>query len=129
MSHSRPYLGSIDDAHVHTGPAGMVQEGAVEAAPDRLIASEGEGDVGHPPADLAPRTDPLDLSGGPDEVHSIVVVLCHASADRQDVGVEDDVLGVKPHFLHQDLEGPCADAHLVLCSGSLKGARRQQASV
>ena len=118
-THGHANLGSIDNAHVHTSPAGMVQEGAVEAAPDCLIASEGEGDVGHPPTDLAPRADPLDLPGGPGEVHSVVVVLCHAGANGQDVGVEDDVLGVKPHLLHQDLEGPCADAHLVLSCGSL----------
>ena len=129
VSHGRPYLGSIDNAHVHTGPAGMVQEGAVEAAPDRLIASEGEGDVGNAPTDLAARADPLDLPGCPDEVHSVVVVLSHAGADSQDVGVEDDVLGVKPHLLHQDLESPGADAHLVLSSGGLQGARRQQAAV
>ena len=69
------YLGCIDDAHVHAGLAGMVQEGAVEAPPHRLIASEGEGNVGDTPADLAPWALPLDLPGGANEVHSVVVVL------------------------------------------------------
>ena len=53
----------------------MVQECAVEASAHRLIASEGEGNVGDTPADLAAGALPLDLPGGPDEVHSIVVVL------------------------------------------------------
>ena len=116
------HLSSIDNAHVHASLAGMVQEGTVKGTPDWLVPSEGEGNVGNTPTDLAARALLLDLCSGVDEVHSVVVVLCHASADCEDVGVEDDVLGVKAHLLHQDLEGPCADAHLVLCSGSLQGA-------
>ncbi len=100
----------------------MVQEGAVEAAPHRLIASEGEGNVGHPPTDLAARALPLDLPGGTDEIHSIVVVLRHASADSEDVGVKDDVFRVEAHLLHQDSESSGADAHLVLSCGRLRMA-------
>ena len=98
----------------------MVQEGAVEAAPHRLIAPEGEGNVGDAPTDLAARALPLDLPGGADEVHSIIVVLRHAGADSEDVGVEDDVFRVKAHLLHQDSESSGADAHLVLSSGCLQ---------
>ena len=114
------HLCSIDDAHVHAGFAGMVQEGAVEAAPYRLVAPEGEGNVGHPPTDLAPRALPLDLPGSTNEIHSVVVVLRHASADSEDVGVEDDVFRVKAHLLHQNPEGSGADAHLVLSCGCLQ---------
>jgi len=39
-------------------------------------------------------------------------VLGHAGADGEDVGVEDDVLGVESHPLHQDAVRPLADAHL-----------------
>ena len=112
-------LCSINNAHVHASFAGMVQEGAVEAAPHRLIAPEGEGDVGHPSTDLAPRALPLDLPGSPDEVHGVVVVLRHASADSEDVGVEDDVFRVKAHLLYQNPEGSGADAYLVLSCGRL----------
>lgn len=69
------YLCCIDDAHIHAGLAGMMQEGAVEATPDCLVASEGEGNVGDAPTDLAAWALPLDLPGCPDEVHSVVVVL------------------------------------------------------
>ncbi len=113
------HLCSIDDAHVHASFAGMVQEGAVEAASHRLIASEGEGNVGDPSTDLAARALPLDLPGSADEVHSIVVVLRHAGANSEDVGVKNDVFRVKAHLLHQDLKGSGADAHLVLSSGRL----------
>ncbi len=114
------HLGSIDDAHVHASFAGMVQEGAVEAAPHRLVAPEGEGNVGDAPTDLAARALPLDLPGGTDEVHSIVVVLRHAGTDSEDVGVEDDVFRVEAHLLHQNPEGSGADAHLVLSCGRLR---------
>ncbi len=114
------HLGGINDAHVHASFAGMVQEGAVEAAPHRLIAPEGEGNVGHPSTDLAARALPLDLAGGTDEVHGIVVVLRHAGANSEDVGVENDVFRIKAHLLHQNPEGSGADAHLVLSCGCLQ---------
>ena len=78
----------------------MVQESTVEAPPHCLIASEGEGNVGDASADLAARALPLDLPCGTDEVHSVVVVLRHASAHCQDVGVKDDVFWVKTDLLH-----------------------------
>ena len=46
------------------------------------------------------------------EVIGVVVVLRHAGANGEDVGVEDDVLGLEADRLHQDLERPRADAHL-----------------
>ena len=46
------------------------------------------------------------------EVDRVVVVLRQASPDCEDVGVEDDVLGVEADLLDQDLERPTADAHL-----------------
>ena len=55
---------------------------------------------------------PLDLLGCLEEVHGVVVVLCHSSADGQDVGVEDDILRIHAHLLYQQLECPLADAHL-----------------
>ena len=90
----------------------MMQERRMEGSPHRLIPTEGEGDVGDTPADFAARADPLNLSTSLKEVKRIVVVLSHARADGQDVRVEDDVLGVEANLLHQDFEGPLADAHL-----------------
>ncbi len=45
--HSATHLGGIDDAHVHAGIAGVVQEGRVEGTAHGLVATEGEGNVGH----------------------------------------------------------------------------------
>ncbi|KAA6426367.1 MAG: hypothetical protein FRX49_03478 [Trebouxia sp. A1-2] len=78
------------------------QEGAMESTPDRLIAPEGEGNVGDAPTDLAARAFLLDLGCGINEVHSVIVVLRHASANSEDVGVKDDVFRVETHLLHQN---------------------------
>lgn len=39
----------------------------------------------------------------------------HACADGEDVGVKDDVVGVKPYFTDQQLVGSSADLHFTLC--------------
>jgi hypothetical protein len=86
----------------------------VESTPHSLIASEAEGNVGDTTADLGAWAHPLDLTGSPDEVDCVVVVLCHASANGQDVGVKDDVLRVEADLLDQDAVGTLANAHLSL---------------
>ena len=48
-----------------THRAGVMKEGAVEGASDGLVAAEAEGDVGNAAADLATRTQPLDLPRRP----------------------------------------------------------------
>jgi len=106
------HLRRVDDAHVHARLARVVQEGGVEGAPHRLVAAEGEGNVGHAAADLGAGAHALDLARGADEVHGVVVVLRQASAHGEDVGVEDDVLGVETNVLHQDAVCALADAHL-----------------
>jgi hypothetical protein len=105
-------LCSVHDAHVHASQAGVVQEGAVEGAAHSLVATEGEGNVGHTTADLAAGAHALDLARGAEEVDRIVVVLGHACADCEDVGVENDVLGLKADLLDQDAVCPLAHAHL-----------------
>ena len=84
----------------------------MECPPHRLVPSEGESDVGDAATDLATWADLLDLTTRLKEIHRVVVVLAHASANRQDVRVKDDVLRIEPNVLHQDLESPLADPHL-----------------
>ena len=91
----------------------------MKSTPDWLIAPEGKGNVGDAPTDLAARAFLLDLGCSIDEVHSIVVVLRHASADSEDVGVKDNVFRIEAHLLHQNPVGPCADANFVLSRCSL----------
>jgi hypothetical protein len=106
------HLCCVDNAHVHASQAAVVQERAVERAPHSLIAAEGEGNVGHTTANLAARAHALDLCGRLEEVDSVVVVLRQACAHCQDVGVKDDVLGLKANLLNKDAVGALAHAHL-----------------
>ena len=112
------HLQGVDDAHVHAGLARVVQEGAVEATADRLVAAEAESNVGDAAADLAARADALDLRGGLDEVNGVVVVLGETGADGEDVGVEDDVLGVVANILDQDVVRTAADPDLQASRGT-----------
>ena len=56
---------NVVDESISTHGAGVVQEGAVEGAADGFVAAEAEGDVGHAAANLAARTQPLDLPRRP----------------------------------------------------------------
>ena len=44
-----------------------------------------------------------------DEIDGVVVVLFDASRNRQDVGIEDDVVRIEPGLLGQQLVGALAD--------------------
>ena len=61
----------------------------------------------------------LDRLRGVDEVNSIVDVLLHSSADRQHVGIEDDILRGETHLVHQDIVRALANADLLVRGGSL----------
>ena len=109
----------VHDTHVHTGLAGVVQEGAVERAAHGLVAAEGEGQVGHASADFATRAETLDLASSVDEVNAVVVVFFHARADRKNVRVKDDVLRVEAKLFDQELVSAAANAHLLSFSRRL----------
>jgi hypothetical protein len=86
-------LARVDDAHVHAGANGVVQEHGVDRLAHRVVAAEREGHVGHAAGDLRVGQGLLDPARGLDEVHRVVVVLLDAGGDGEDVRVEDDVLG------------------------------------
>ena len=86
-------LSGVDDAHVHAGAGGVVEEDGVDGLADGVVAAEGEGDVGDASADVGEGEAALEFAGGLDEGDGVVVVLLDAGGDGEDVGVEDDVLG------------------------------------
>jgi hypothetical protein len=79
----------------------MVQERRVKPSAHGLIATKGEGDVGHPSGHFAPRAQALERPRSLNEVHRVVVVLCEAGADSKDVGVKDDVFWIEVELLPQ----------------------------
>ncbi len=86
-------LAGVDDAHVHAGLYGVIQEHGVDGFAHRLVAAEGERHVGDAAGDLRKRQVLAYPGSRFDEVHRVVVVLLDARRNGEDVRVEDDVLG------------------------------------
>ena len=99
----------VDDAHVEAGLDRVVEEDRVDRLADRVVAAEGEADVGDAAGDLGAGQVLLDPAGGLDEVLAVRRVLLDAGRDREDVGVEDDVLGREADLVDEDPVGPLAD--------------------
>ena len=65
-------------------------------------------------------TTHLDLLDGLHVCYAIGVVLFNTSCNCEDVGIEDDVIGIEPHLLYQEPVGPFTYLHLVFNSGGLE---------
>ena len=65
-------------------------------------------------------TTHLDLLDGLHVCYAIGVVLFNTSCNCEDVGIEDDVIGIEPHLLYQEPVGPFTHLHLVFNSGGLE---------
>ena len=109
----------IDDAHVHARPSGVVEEGRVHGLAHDVVAAEAEGDIGDPTADFGAGEILLDPARRVDEVDGVIVVLVHPRGDGEDVGIEDDVLGVEADLVDEDAVGALADADFFLKGGGL----------
>ena len=109
----------VDDAHVHAGLDGVVEEHAVHGLADLVVAAEAEADVADATADFGVGEVLLDPAGGVDEVESVVVVLFESGGDGEDVGVEDDVFGREVDLVDEDAVGAFADADLLFVGGGL----------
>ena len=99
----------VDDGHVEAGRDRVVEEDRVDRLAHPVVAAEGERDVRD--AARCPRPGELDLqpADGLDERDRVGVVLLHPGRDREDVGVEDDVLGLEPDDLGQQVVGAPQD--------------------
>ncbi len=118
-------LPGVDDAHVHAGRDRVVEEHRVHRLAHPLVAAEREGQVRHAAGDVHERHALADLARGLDEVDAVVVVLLDAGRDREDVGIEDDVLRREADLLRQDLVGARADLDLARLACRPGPARRR----
>ena len=108
------HLAGIDDAHVHAGLDGVIEEHRVHRLAHRLVAAEREREVRHAAGDVHVRELLADLPRGLDEGDAVAVVLLHAGRDREDVRVEDDVFRREADLVDQDVVGARADRDLAL---------------
>ena len=104
----------VHDPHVHPGGDRVVEERRVHRLADHVVAAEAEGDVRDAAADLGVWQVRLDPARRVDEVQGVVVVLLDARTHREDVGVEDHVLGRESDDVDEQPVGALADANLVL---------------
>ncbi len=106
------HLAGIDDAHVHAGLDRVIEEHRVHRFAHRLIAAERERQVRHAAGNMHARQVLSDPARRLDEIDTVIVVLLDAGRDREDVRIEDDVLGREADLLGQDLVGARADRGL-----------------
>src|SRR5664280_3708172 len=84
------------------------------AASDVYKRQEREGDVGHAARHLHAWQSRLDPLRGLEEIQCVGVMLLDTGRDREDVRVEDDVLGRKADLVGEDAGGPGGDRDLAL---------------
>ncbi|CAD0340739.1 hypothetical protein CFBP8129_27570 [Xanthomonas hortorum pv. gardneri] len=106
------HAAGVDDAHVHAGLDRMEQEHRMDRLAHHFVAAERKRHIGNAAGNMAMRQRALDLPGGFDEVHRVVVVLLDTGGHGKDIRVEDDVFRRKSHLLGQHLVGARADLDL-----------------
>ena len=101
----------VDDRHVEPRPDRVVQEDRVDRLADPVDPAEREGHVRDAAGGPRPRELRLQAGHGLDERDRVGVVLLHPGRDREDVRVEDDVLGSEPDDAGQQVVGATQDGH------------------
>ena len=107
-------LAGIDDAHIHAGGDGVIEEHRVHRLAHRLVAAERERQVRHAAGDVRVRQVLPDPARRLDEGDAVAVVLLHAGRDGEDVRIEDDVLRREADAVDQDVVGARGDRRLAL---------------
>ena len=78
----------------------------------RLVAAEREREVGDAAGNMRVRQVLADPARRLDEIDAVIVVLLEPGRDRENIGIEDDVLGREIELLDQDVVGAFADLGL-----------------
>ncbi len=104
------HLPGIDDAHVHPGLDGVIEEDRMHRFAHRLVAAEREGKVRHAAGDMRVRQVLPDPARRLDVIDAVIVVLFQAGGDRKDIRIEDDVFRREADLIDQDVVGALADA-------------------
>ena len=115
------HLPGIDDAHVHAGLDGVIQEHRMHGLAHRLVAAEREREVGDAAGDMRVRQVLADPARRLDEVDAVIIVLFEPGRDRKDIGIEDDVFGREVELVDQDVVGAFADLGLARKGVGLAG--------
>jgi hypothetical protein len=96
-------LAGVHDRHVEAGLDRVIEEHRVHRLAHARRGAKRERQVRHAARHLHARQLGLDAPHRVDEVDRVRVVLLDAGADREDVRIEDDVLGREADLLDEDL--------------------------
>jgi hypothetical protein len=101
----------------------VVEEHGVHGAADGLVAAEREAQVRQAARDVGVRAALPDFAAGLDEVERVAAMLVDAGRDREDVGIEDDVLR-REALADEQVVGAAADLDLARLGVGLADRRR-----
>ena len=118
-------LARVDDAHVEARADRVIEEDGVHRLAHGVVAAERERDVADAAARLRSGAAFLDLPHGLDEGDAVAGMLLDAGRDREDVRVEDDVLGIEAGAVDQQAIRALADRDLALHACRPGPARRR----
>ncbi len=109
----------IHDRHIEASLDRMVEEGRVHRLTDGIIPTEGEGDITESSARLGTRKRCLDLTHRLNEVNGVVVVFLNAGRNREDIGIENDVLRIESNLVDKKSVGTATNPDFILLGGGL----------
>ena len=102
----------IDDAHVEPGADGVEEEHRMHGLAHGIIAAKREGEIGDAAGHMGMGQTGANGPRRLDEIDAVIVVFLDARGDRENIGIEDDVLGREAHLLGQHLVSARADLDL-----------------
>jgi hypothetical protein len=112
-------LAGVDDAHVHAGGDSVVEEHRMHRLAQGVVAAKRERDVGNPAGNEAVRQVLLDPPRRLEERDGVTVMLLDPGRDREDVGIEDDILGREADLVDKEPVGTLTDLELPVGGVSL----------
>ena len=77
-----------------------------------VVAAEREAEVADAARRQRARQLGLEASHSLDKTHRVIIVLGDAGGHGQDVGIEDDVVGIEAELVDQEVVGALADLEL-----------------
>ena len=105
-------LTRVHDRHVEAGGDRVVQERRMDRLPDGVVAAEAEREVRDATGHLHAGQPVLEQRRGLDERLAVGVVLLDPGRDREDAGVDDDVLGHEAGAVDQQPDRTLEDLQL-----------------
>ena len=104
-------FGGIDDCSVEAGFGGLVQEHRVQDGSGRGVQPKRH--VGDPEGGVNAGVEAVDLPNRFDGFDGVAAGLFLTGRNREGEAVDNDVVSSKPPYIHQSVDQPACDSHLV----------------